>query len=104
MLDGEEDEVMRISLKEWLRGKVALYFGFFVTRYFYFGRRRGFGGFPHGRQVSCNLAEAFPVVAIVTDEVRDLAECLVSDGVLEGHGEGSGSEMDEAGCVCSFFF
>jgi hypothetical protein len=85
---------------------MALYFGFFVTRYFSFGRRRGFGGFPHGRRVSCGLtAAAFPVVAVITDEVCDLAECLVRDGVLEGHGHGDGSrlEMDEAGCVCVFY-
>ena len=86
MLDGEEDEAMWIFLKEWLGGKMALYFGFFVTRYF-FGRRRRFGGFPHGRRVSGGPAEIFPVVAVVTDEVRDLAEGLVRDGVLEGHGE-----------------
>ena len=45
MLDGEEDKAMWILLKEWLGGKMALYFSFFVTRYF-FGRRRTFGGFP----------------------------------------------------------
>ena len=88
MLDGEEDEAMWIFLKEWLGGKMALYFGFFVMRYF-FGRRRRFGGFPHGRRVSGGPAKVFPVVAVVTDEVRDLAEGLVRDGVLEGHGEDS---------------
>ena len=34
-------------------------------------------------------AKVFPVVAVVTDEVRDLAKGLVRDGVLEGHGEDS---------------
>ncbi len=34
-------------------------------------------------------AKVFPVVAVVTDEVCDLAEGLVRDGVLEGHGEDS---------------
>jgi len=44
-------------------------------------------------------AEVFPVVAVVMDEVRDLAEGLVRDGVLEGHGEDSSLEMDEVGYV-----
>ncbi len=82
MLDGEEDKVMRIFLKEWFGGKMALYFGFFVTRYF-FGRWRGFGGFHCGQRVSGSLStEAFPVVIVVTDEVYDLAEGLVRDDVL----------------------
>ncbi len=98
MLDGEEDKAMWILLKEWLGGKMALYFGFFVTRYFS-GRRLTFGGFPHGRRVGGDPAEVFPVVAVVTDEVCDLTEGLVRDDVLEGHGEDSSLEMDEAGCV-----
>ena len=89
MLDGEEDEAMWILLKEWLGGKMALYFSFFVTRYF-FGRRRTFGGFPHSRRVSGDPAEVFPVVAVVANEVHDFTEGLVRDGVLEGHDEGSG--------------
>ena len=32
-------------------------------------------------------AKLFPVIAVVTDEVCDLAEGLVHDGMLEGHGE-----------------
>ena len=98
MLDGEEDEVMWILLKGWLGGKMVLYFSFFVTRYF-FGRRRTFGGFPHSRWVSGDPGEVFPVVTVVTDEVRDLAKGLVRDGMLEGHGEDSSLEMDEAGYV-----
>jgi len=93
MLDGEEDKAMWILLKEWLGGKMALYFSFFVTRYF-FGRWRG--GFPHSRRVSGDPAEVFPVVTVVTDEVPDLAKSLVCDGVLEGHGEDSSLEMNEA--------
>ena len=88
MLDGEEDEAVWIFLKEWFGGKMALDSGFFVMRYF-FGRRRSFGGFPYGRRVSGGPAKVFPVVAVVTDEVRDLAKGLVRDGVLEGHGEDS---------------
>jgi hypothetical protein len=98
MLDGEEDEAMWVLLKEWFGGKMALYFGFFVTRYF-FGRRRTFGGLPYGRHGSGDPAEVFPVVAVVANQVRDLAEGLVRDGVLEGHDEDSGLEMDEAGYV-----
>ncbi len=48
-----------------------------------------FGGFSYGRRVSGGPAKVFPVVAVVTDEVRDLAKGLVRDGVLEGHGEDS---------------
>jgi len=78
---------MGIFLKEWLRGKVSLYFGFLVARYFFGRQRRRFDGFPRGRRVSGGGAKLFPVVAIVTDEVRDLAEGLVRDDVLEGHGD-----------------
>ena len=88
MLDGEEDEAVWIFLTEWFGGKMALDFGFFVMRYF-FGQRWSFGGFLYGRQVSGIPAKVFPVVAVVTDEVRDLAKGLVRDGVLEGHGEDS---------------
>ncbi len=98
MLDGEEDEAMWILLKEWFGGKMALYFGFFVTQYF-FGRRQTFDGLPYGRRGSGNFAEVFPVFAVVANEVCNLAEGLVRDGVLKGHDEDSGLEMDEARCV-----
>jgi len=87
MLDGEEDKMMGIFLKEWLRGKVSLYFGFLVVRYFFGRQRRRFDGFPRGRRVSGGGAKLFPVVAVVTDEVRDFAEGLVRDDVLKGHGD-----------------
>ena len=46
-------------------------------------------------------AEVFPVVAVVTYEVRDLAEGLVCDGVLEWHDRDGvvEMEMDGVGCV-----
>ncbi len=94
---------MWIFLKERLGGKMALYFGFFVMRYF-LGRRRRFGGFPHGRRVGGGPAKVFPVVAVVTDEVRDLAEGLVRDGVLEGHGEDSRFGDGWSGMCANFFF
>ena len=75
VLDGEEDKAMWILLKEWLGGKMALYFSFFVTRYF-FGRRRTFCGFLYGRRGGSDPAEVFPVVAVVANEVRNLAEGL----------------------------
>ncbi len=46
----------------------------------------GFGGFLHG--VGCVCAELVPVVAIVADEVGNLAEGLVRDSMLDGHGFG----------------
>ena len=63
-----------------------MYFGSFVKRYF-FGRRRTLGGLLCDRRGSGDPAEVFPVVAVVTYEVRDLAEGLVCDGVLERHDE-----------------
>ncbi len=77
---------------------MAVYFGSFVTRYF-FGRWRTLGGLLYDRHGSGDLAEVFPVVAIVTYEVRDLAEGLERDGMLERHDEDSGLEMNEVGCV-----
>ncbi len=38
--------------------------------------------------MGCVYAELMPVVAIVVDEVGDLAEGLVHDSVLDGHGFG----------------
>ena len=46
-----------------------------------------------------NLAEVFPVIAVVTYEVRDFAEGLVRDGVLEWHDEDGVVEMNGVGCV-----
>lgn len=77
---------------------MAVYFGSFVTRYF-FGRRRTLGGLLYGRRGSGNLAEVFPVIAVVTYEVRDFAEGLVRDGVLEWHDEDGVVEMNGVGCV-----
>ena len=69
---------------------MSLYFSFLVAGYFFGRRRRRFDGFPRSRRVGGGGAKLFPVVAIVTDEVRDLAEGLVRDDVLKGHG-GDGS-------------
>ncbi len=38
-----------------------------------------------GWELSCVGAEFVPVIAVVADEVGDLTESLVRDGVLEGH-------------------
>jgi hypothetical protein len=46
----------------------------------------GFGGFLH--DVGCVCAELVPVVAIVADEVGNLAEGLVRGSMLDGHGFG----------------
>ena len=40
------------------------------------------------RQLSGGDAEFFPVITVVTNEVRDFAEGLVCDDVLERHGDG----------------
>ena len=40
------------------------------------------------RQLSGGDAEFFPVITVVTNEVRDLAEGLVRDGVLKGQAGG----------------
>ena len=80
---------------------MAVYFGSFVTRYF-FGRRRTLGGLLYDRRGSGDLAEVSPVVAVVTYEVRDLAEGLVRDGMLERHDEDSVLEMSEVGMFFVF--
>jgi hypothetical protein len=51
-------------------------------------RWRRFGGLPHGRRLSGGVAEFFPVITVVTNEVCDLAEGLLRDDNLEGHGDG----------------
>jgi hypothetical protein len=43
-----------------------------------------FLGFP--RCMGCVGAEFVPVIAVVANEVGDLTEGLVCDGVLDGHG------------------
>ncbi len=79
---------------------MAVYFGSFVTRCF-LGRWRTLGGLLYDRRGSGDLAEVSPVVAVVTYEVRDLAECLVRDGMLERHDEDNVLELNEGGCfVC----
>jgi hypothetical protein len=80
---------------------MAVYFGSFVTRYF-FGRRRTLGGLLYDRRGSGDLAEVSPVIAVVTYEVRDLAEGLVRDGMLERHDEDSVLEMNEVGMFFVF--
>ena len=77
---------------------MAVCFGSFVKRCF-FGRRRTLGGLLYDRCGSGDLAEVFPVVAVVTYEVRDLAEGLVCDGVLEWHDE-DGVVGDEWSLTC----
>jgi hypothetical protein len=87
VLDGKEDEAMRVCLKEWLKGKIAFCFGILVVRDLSTRRWWFFFSFPCGRGVGGVVAEHFPVFAILANEVRDLAECLVRDDVLEGHGD-----------------
>jgi hypothetical protein len=48
-------------------------------------RRRRFHGCLRGRWVGSVIAEFVPVIAVVTNEVGDLAEGLVRDDVFEGH-------------------
>ena len=88
VLDGEEDKTMGVCLEEQLGGKIAFSFGILVTRDLLAHRWRFFHSFPGGQGVSGVMAELIPVVAILADEVRDLAEGLVGDVVFEGHGDG----------------
>jgi hypothetical protein len=88
VLDGEEDKTMGVCLEEQLGGEIAFSFGILVTQDLSAHRWRFFYSFPGGRGVSGVVAELIPVVAVLADEVRDLAEGLVGDDVLEGHGDG----------------
>ena len=85
VLDGEEKETMGIYLEKWLSSEVACSFGGLVARNLMTHRRRGLTGFLCGRRAGCVVAEFFPVIAILTDEVRDLAEGLIRDDVFKGH-------------------
>ena len=76
---------MRVCLEEWLKGKIAFCFGILVVRDLLMRRWWFVFSFPCGRGVGGVVAELFPVFAILADEVRDLAECLVRDDVLKGH-------------------
>jgi hypothetical protein len=85
VLDGEEKETMGIYLEKWLSSEVACSFGGLVARNHMAHRQRGLTGFLCGRRAGCVVAEFVPVIAILTDEVRDLAEGLICDDVFKGH-------------------
>ena len=85
VFDGEEDETMGVHLEKWLSSKVACSFGGLVARDLMARRQQGFNGFLGGRRVGGVVAEFDPVIAILTDEVRDLAESLVRDNMFKGH-------------------
>ncbi len=83
MLDGEEDKAMRIHLEERFESKMTFDLGGLVLLYFALQRQRLLG-------FSCGTggvgAKFIPIIAVVPDEVRDLAEGLVCYNVLERHG------------------
>ena len=83
MLDGEEDEAMRICLEEWSESKMVFDLGGLVLRYFA-SRWQRLLGFPHG--TGSVRAKFIPIIAVVLDKVCDLAEGLVCYNVLEWHG------------------
>jgi hypothetical protein len=83
VLDGEDDETMAICLEKWFGSKMSFGLGSLVLQYS-LSRRQHFLGFHCG--TGGVRAELVPIIAIVPDEVRDLAEGLVHYDVFKQHG------------------
>ena len=79
VLNGKEDETVRVCLEKRFRSKESFGFGGPMLRW-WVERGGGSGGFPCG--VVCIGAEFMLVVTIVADKVGDFAEGLVRYGVL----------------------
>jgi hypothetical protein len=84
MLDWEEDKAVGICLEEQFGSKVAFAFCNLVLRCFVTQWWRLLG-FSRGHGVGSVGADFLPIIAVVVDEVRDLAKGLVRDDVLERH-------------------
>jgi len=90
VLDGEEDETVRVCSEKRFRSKESFGFDGPMFRW-WVERGGGSGGFPCG--AGCIGAEFMPVITVVADEVGDFTEGLVRYGVLEGHVSGIGGEL-----------
>jgi hypothetical protein len=83
VLDGEEDKIMGICLEKRFGSKMSFGLRGLVLQYFAL-QWRHFLSFPCGTDGV--QAELVPIIAIVPDEVCDLAEGLVHYDVFEQHG------------------
>ncbi len=79
MLNGKEDETVRICSEERFGGEEFCGFGGSVLRW-WIERGGGSCGCPRG--AGCISTEFLPIVAVVADEVGDFAEGLIRYGVL----------------------
>ena len=79
VLNGKEDETVRVCSEKRLRSKETFGFGGPMLRW-WVERGGGSCGFP--RSAGRVDAEFIPIVIIVADEVGDFAEGLVRYGVL----------------------
>ena len=75
VLDGKEDETMRVCLEKWFRGEESVGFGGLMLRW-----GGGSCGFPCG--TGHVDTEFVPIVTVVANEVGDFAEGLVCHGML----------------------
>ncbi len=85
MLDGEEDKTIWAYLEERFGSKTAINFGNFLFRLL-FRHSCLRGSLLEGSSSVCVRTKFVPVIAIVANEVCNLAEGLVCDWAFERHG------------------
>jgi len=79
VLNGKEDETVRVCSEKWFRSMESFGFGGLMLRWCV-ERRGGSCGFPCS--AGCVDTEFIPIVTIVANEVGDFAEGLVRYSVL----------------------
>ena len=87
MVDGEEDKMIWVYLEEWFGREIAINFGNFLFCLL-FRRSCHRGGLLEGSSSVRVCTKFIPVVAVVTNEVCNLAEGLVCDWAVERRGVG----------------
>ena len=87
MVDGEEDKTVWVYLEEWFGSKTAINFGNFLFRLL-FRCSCHRGGLLEGSSSVPVRTKFIPVVAVVTNDVCNLAEGLVCDWAVERRGVG----------------
>ena len=78
---------MRICLEERLRSESAFNFGILVVQDLSIRQQRSLHGLSCGQGARSVVTELSPVVAVVANEVSNLAEGFIRDNVLQGHGD-----------------
>ena len=86
MVNGKEDETIWVYLEERFRSKTSVHFGIFLfcSLLWRFCLHHGAGLLDGSSSVRART-ECIPVIAIVANEVCDLAESLVCDWVFDWH-------------------